>query len=1679
MKIIAAVSAMSLLAVGWCFAPGTATMDAGGEVAWANDDAAAHTVAAVVSGGGPDAAFGSGLVMPGASLSHGFGDTGGYAYFSMIHPWMAGAVVVEDVAGGDGAVRETPDAKAIRLAPVSAVFDGSGGFEALYLAWDVEVLGMEGRTYAMVAALHDHGVQVIDITDPAHPVPISAAFDGMNGFEALNGAADVEVFGMEGRTYAMVAAWIDDGVQIIDVTDPAHPAPISAVFDGMNGFEALGGAADVEVFGVDGRTYAIVAAYDSHGVQIIDVTDPAHPTPVSAAFDDVGGFGALFGAEDVEVFGMDGRTYAIVTAQVDDGVQVIDITDPAHPAPFSAAFDGRYGFEALGGAEDVEVFGMDGRTYAVVAAQRDGGVQIMDITDQANMVPVSAAFDDTGGFEALNGATDVEVFGMDGRTYAVVAAQWDNGVQIINITDPAHPAPVSAAFDDTGGFEALYGAADVEVFGMDGRTYVVVAAWADDGVQVIEVSAGDGQPSTPPSVGPVAEDPTILELAPVSAAFNDRGGLWALGGAADVEAFGMYGRTYAIVTAQVDDGVQIINITDPAHPAPVSAAFDSLGGFEALGGAADVEVFGMGGRTYAMVAARDDDGVHIIDVTDPANMAPVSVAFDGMNGFEALGGAADVEVFGMEGRTYAMVAALHDHGVQVIDITDPAHPVPISVAFDGMNGFEALGGAADVEVFGMEGRTYAMVAALHDHGVQVIDITDPAHPVPISAVFDGMNGFEALGGAEDAVVFGVDGRTYAMVAALHDHGVQVINMTDPAHPAPTSAAFDGSDGFWALGGAADVEVFGMDGRTYVMVAARDDGGVQVLDITNPANMAPASAAFDSRDGFGALGWASGVDVFGMDGRTYALVAAAADGGVQIVEIYAGDRRPSAPPAVGHVAADPTILELAPVSAAFDGMDGFEALDGAEDVEVFGMDGRTYAIVAAHGDNGVQVINITDPANMAPVSAVYDDTGGFEALDGGLGGAYGVEAFWMHGRTYAIVAAGWDNGVQIINMTDPANPTPMSAAFDSKDGYGALGGAEDVEVFGMDGRTYAIVAAYRGVQVIDITDPANMVLVSDATDGKGGFEALDRAEDVEVFGMDGRTYAVVAAQWDNGVQIMDITDPAHPAPISAAFDDIGGFDALGGVWSVEVFGMDGRTYAVVAASTGVQMIDITDPSSPAPVSAARDGREGFKALGQATDVEVFGMDGRTYAVVAVVDGDGVQVIDVTNPADMAPVSAAYNGWGGFEALNGAYDVEVFGMDGRTYAVVAAADGDGVQVIEVSAGDGQPSTPPSVGPVAADPTILELAPVSAALDGRGGFEALRQATGVEVFDMYGRTYAVVAAWDDDGVQVINMTDPANPTPVSAAFDDTGGFGALDGALGVEVFGMDGRTYAVVASYGDGVQVINMTDPANLAPVSAAFDDTGGFEARGWTAAVEVFGMDGRTYAVVAAYEDGRVQIINITDPANPAPISAAFDDTGGFEALGGAYDMEVFGMDGRTYAIVAAAADGGVQVMDITDPARIIPVSAALDDTGGFEALGGANGVEVFWMDGLTYAIVTALYDDGVQVMDITDPARIIPVSAAFDGSGGFWALEGAYDVEVFDMYGRTYAIVAAYKGVQVIDITDPANMVPVSDATDGRGGFGALDRTRDVEVFDMYGRTYAIVAAGGDGGVQIVEIYAGG
>ncbi len=109
-----------------CFIPNPVTIDIGDTVTWENVDNAAHTVTSGSPADGPDGVFDSSLIMAPIqgvvkTFSHTFDDAGTYDYFCMVHPWMAGSVIVADAAAAEAEAAAAEAAEAKQAAAAAAI----------------------------------------------------------------------------------------------------------------------------------------------------------------------------------------------------------------------------------------------------------------------------------------------------------------------------------------------------------------------------------------------------------------------------------------------------------------------------------------------------------------------------------------------------------------------------------------------------------------------------------------------------------------------------------------------------------------------------------------------------------------------------------------------------------------------------------------------------------------------------------------------------------------------------------------------------------------------------------------------------------------------------------------------------------------------------------------------------------------------------------------------------------------------------------------------------------------------------------------------------------------------------------------------------------------------------------------------------------------------------------------------------------------------------------------------------------------------------------------------------------------------------------------------------------------------------------------------------------------------
>lgn len=306
--------------------------------------------------------------------------------------------------------------------------------------------------YAYVTSEGEDGLEILNVSDPSNPIHVGSITD--DATTALDGAFDVQVVG----NYAYVISSVDDGLEILDISDPSQPIHVGAITD--NAITALNNPRGLYIRG----QYAYIASSTDDGVEILDISDPTNPRHVGAIFDDA--TTALDGAYDIFVV----DKYAYVTAQYEDGVEILDISDPANPTHVAAIFDDAN--SAFDRPRGIYV----SPPYAYVTGWNDDGVAILNISDPANPSHVGSIQDDLT--TLLQAPENIQVAGH----YAYVTSWVDDGMEVLDISDPTNPKHAGSLKDN--GNTRLNGAWGLYV---DGK-YAYVTAISEQGIEILDIT---------------------------------------------------------------------------------------------------------------------------------------------------------------------------------------------------------------------------------------------------------------------------------------------------------------------------------------------------------------------------------------------------------------------------------------------------------------------------------------------------------------------------------------------------------------------------------------------------------------------------------------------------------------------------------------------------------------------------------------------------------------------------------------------------------------------------------------------------------------------------------------------------------------------------------------------------------------------------------------------------------------------------------------------------------------------------------------------------------------------------------------------------------------------------------------------------------------------------------------
>ena len=327
------------------------------------------------------------------------------------------------------------------------------------------------------------------------------------------------------------------------------------------------------------------------------------------------------------------------------------------------------------------------------------------------LVSPTANVSDSADYPYLGDSYRVTTVKIGDSTYALIAAHLDYGFTILNITTPEFPTLVFNVTGDNGINANIRGPTGISTIQIQNSIYAVITSLLQSRVTILDI--------TNPTLPIVKSITTPDDNANIHSPFA-------------VSTVDIDDSAYAIVASRTNSRIAIFNITNPMNLTQVSVL--EHGADYTLEGVTITIPIKMDNSTYILTAARDNNSVGIIDISDPKMPKQVALFEDDLN--LGLHSAHSIETISINDRTYALVASPGEDAMQIIDVTHPALPFPVSTVRHGTE-YPALLAPHDVTAINVEDSTYALLSAVNADSVQIIDITNPESPRPVSHITHG------------------------------------------------------------------------------------------------------------------------------------------------------------------------------------------------------------------------------------------------------------------------------------------------------------------------------------------------------------------------------------------------------------------------------------------------------------------------------------------------------------------------------------------------------------------------------------------------------------------------------------------------------------------------------------------------------------------------------------------------------------------------------------------------------------------------------------------------------------------------------------------------------------------------------------------------------------------------------
>ena len=1442
------------------------------------------------------------------------------------------------------------------------ITDGTGG-AALSRPQSVFIQG----DYAYIVSWTSNALEIVNISDPSSPTHTGKIIHGTNGAE-LSSPRSVFVQG----DYAYIVSSDSNALEIVNISNPASPTHTGKITHRQGGAE-LNQPYSVFVQG----DYAYIASRDSNALEIVNISNPASPTHTGKITNGTGG-AALSSPISVFVQG----NYAYVASRDSNALEIVNISNPATPTHTGKITNGTGG-AALNQPISVFVKG----NYAYIVSVGLNSLQIVDVSNPATPTHAGKIYNgrasgkDSNNNEYTTAGADtngavfnwpLSVF-VQGN-YAYVASRDSFSLQIVDVSDPENPTHAGKIYRGrTDGTATSAASSDGNGAALTRATSVFVKD------NYAYVTAGTGY----------SDDSNALNIIELENTYTTEVTGTDTSSAYGVTAKDIAGNSIRLGTIKLVSTTAITLASNNANPRvashtdkvtitihrseaseTITAPTITVGGNSVTSTLTTTTRTGTGSRKafeYEFTVTNTQNGevlvTHdnysqitalsrvVVDNTTPSvTGTPTLTTTNSDNTKAEIGDTVKLTVTTNE---EVSISNANLSGETINFLRNVSHEGKIT---NGVGG-ASLNNPRSVFIQG----DYAYVASASSHSLQIVNISNPANPIHKGKLYNGRasgkdnNGNEytstgsdpngaALSSPDSVFVRG----DYAYVASASSNALEIVNISDSTNPTHEGKLYNGrasgkdnngneytSTGSDPNGAALSSPLSVFVQGNYAYVASQFSNALQVINISDPTN--PTHAGKIGGGAFSVLNNPLSVFVQG----DYAYVASSSSNALQVINI-----------------SDPTTPTLTGTGRAI--------LDTPNSVFVQG----DYAYVVSIGSNTLEIIDISNPASPTHVGKIYrGHTDGIatSALNSDGNGAALNQPYSVFVQgDYAYIVSIGSNALEIVNISDPTNPTHAG-----KITHGTGGAALDSpqSVFVKDNYAYVASSGSNALEIIELenTYTASIPITRQVANNKAFNnysatikDAVGNTRNVS------RTFTAITTD----IPPLDITSYSDTA--NGARDGyINSEETTGNL--ITALGVRAGTaqYAVTTPTTNCNANALTYTTTiPTTTSLSTDTT--YKVCARVVNgtktsynhdilitKDTTAPETTTFTLISsnsnnqqVATGDTITLTATSNEEiSLNDITIGTQEPTNF-LRNISHEGKITNGTGRAalvtpnsvfvqgdYAYIASRNSNALEIVNIA----NPTNPTHAGKIYRGRTD---GTATSALSSDGNGASLSSPSSVFVQG----NYAYITSQGSDALEIVNISNPANPTHAGKIIHGTGG-AVLDYPSSVFVQG----NYAYIVSessypnYNGTLEIVDISNPENPThagkiyrgrtdgTATSALSSDGTGAALSWPTSVFVRG----DYAYIASNESHALEIVNISNPANPThagkiyrgrtdgTATSALSSDGNGAALGWPTSVFVQG----DYAYITSQFSNALQIVNISDPTNPTHAGKITNGVGG--------------------------------------------------------------------------------------------------------------------------------------------------